>query len=260
MANLKKWFNSTFLRSVLIQIGIRSDNTSKEYEFQPWFEYRISPAEKGYTLYFTKPPSKQRYNNEIFSRMAGYNGHDLVMFLDYHYTASSDKKEFVRFVRYETLERLKKDLFESYRFALETAFEWVKEKEKEQENQHGQIANPTFPNGGQGLPTASLEETAGFPVGPDYGKIALNNKTHLEKFIQVLILLKELQAPGEKVEYMFSDFSFTDMAGFLRQFEKLANMRTNTLQRKISDANNALKMNDPRVIQLHKALQDFFYH
>ncbi|HEX9509094.1 MAG TPA: hypothetical protein VF939_01330 [Puia sp.] len=275
----KKWLGNTTFRGILSDIGFRFNNHMDESEFEPWFQYKIGPYEKGYTLYFPKQPNKQRYKNGIFLKMKEYSGSDLTHFLDYHYAAYPDKKGFVRFLRYEILEKLKLDISKPYRLNLEGAFEWVKEKEEE-----ARMANhaPT-----SGLPEAvsltnglSNDDQAVDSSLPAYqkkifskieadmndltrsysGKIVLNNKHHTEKLIQVLILIGDLKVPGKKAEQLFQHFSAMDLAAILRQVEEFGDQRTNTLQLKISAAKNDLDLNDPKVEKLTKALTDFFYH
>lgn len=286
----KKWLNSAFFRFLLLLFNIHYNNYSDEYEFEPWFQYEIGPYEKGYTLYFPKPPNKLQYMREIFLKIGEYTGIDLVNYVDYHYAAYPDKKAFVRFLRYEIQERIKLKIFESYRLKLETIFEWVKEKEAAAQPANASLADgpavltnglpgskaspdhsqgPDSPllNGGLILSLPAIEEnalsimqTSMNNMARSYaGKIVLNNQHHKEKIMQVLILLKDLKDPGKKAEQLFEHFSEMDLAAILRQLEEFSGERINTLQGKITAAKNNLDLNDPKVKKLTKALTDFFY-
>jgi hypothetical protein len=50
-----------------------------------------------------------------------------------------------------------------------------------------------------------------------------------------------------------------DMAALLRQFVQFGDYKTNTLQVKISGIKSEMKLNDPALENLVKALQDFFF-
>src|ERR1700733_12573655 len=103
-----KWFDKIFFRSMLAAFGFRSPYSRKEYDFKPYFQYAIGPYKPDYILYFPRQPYNQLYKNEIFSKMIEYRGHDLINYLDFHYAAYDDKKDFIRFLLYEASERLKK--------------------------------------------------------------------------------------------------------------------------------------------------------
>ena len=90
------------------------------------------------------------------------------------------------------------------------------------------------------------------------GKIVIDGQQQLERFIQLLILVKDLRAPGKSGELLFTSFSTTDIAAILRQFTELSNYKVNTLQKKIAECGSAMRSNgeaDP----LREALTRFFF-
>jgi len=251
------------MRFILFLFDFHPNHAVQEYEFEPWFEYKIGPPEKGPILYFPKQPNKQQYKNAIFGKMREYSGIDLPHFLDYHYAAYPDKKEFVRFLWYEILEKSKSDITQDRRLNLETALEWVKEKEPGTLIANAAASSLSDPTGNQ--PTApenilSRLEADMYEISRSYaGKIALNSQLHMEKLIQLLIIISDLRAPGKKIELLFEKFSAMDIAAILRQIEVFGDQRINTLQLKIPPARDHLNLNDPKVQKLIKALTDFFF-
>ena len=94
------------------------------------------------------------------------------------------------------------------------------------------------------------------------GNIEMNNHNHLEKVIQLFILLQTVQAPREilKAEQLFKKFSATDIASILHlHFGAFKNKKINTLQVKIREASERLNPNNSKVEKLTRALQEFFY-
>jgi len=94
------------------------------------------------------------------------------------------------------------------------------------------------------------------------GNIELNNHNHLEKLLQLFILLQTVQAPPQiaRGEQLFKRFSSTDLASILHlHFAAFKNKKINTLQVKIREATERLNPNNPKVQKLTEALQDFFY-
>lgn len=261
MAVPNKWFDKIFFRPVLAAFGFRSPHSMKEYDFKPYFKYSIGSYKRDYILYFTKQPYNQLYKNEIFAKMIEYRGHDLINYLDFHYAAYDDKKDFIRFLRYEASERLKTTRTDSnktgisyYKLNLEMTLEWVAEQsasidgQQQPENQHP-VPKREDP----------METTLGAITESYSGKIKLYNQHQMEKVIQVFILIQTMKAPGKKAELLFERFTKTDIAAILRQFAENNNKKDNTLQGYVTDANNMLRLEDPKVEKLVKALQDFFY-
>jgi len=276
----EKFFNKLFIRFLLSDFGFRSPYHQKKWEIIPYFQYKIGPYKSDYYLYFRRPPFLQRYKNEIFDKMSEYAGYDLTHYLEFHYSAFEDKKEFLRFVRYEISERRKwltSPKPTSYRVCLATSLEWVKEKELALSAELVQQARAIpFP---QMLPAPVPDPQS--PASPDSlvlaetlsaaelkmneltrsfsGKITLSNFHHQGRLIQLFILLKDLKTPGKKFQPLFKSFSSTDLAAILRQFEEFKDKKINTLQGNITDSNKELRLDDPKIEQLNKALIDFFF-
>jgi hypothetical protein len=91
------------------------------------------------------------------------------------------------------------------------------------------------------------------------GSISMFGEHHLERMVQLLILVKELSATGTMGQPLFRSFSNTDLAAVMRQFEAFRGMRLNTIQKKITEMAGKLRANDPKTVQVMKALTDFFY-
>ena len=221
----EKFFNKLFIRFLLSDFGFRSPYHQKKWEIIPYFQYKIGPYKSDYYLYFRRPPFLQRYKNEIFDKMSEYAGYDLTHYLEFHYSAFEDKKEFLRFVRYEISERTKwltSPKPTSYRVCLETSLEWVKEKESQLLPSHVQDAkSPASPDSLILAETLSAAELKMNELTQSFsGKITLNNFHHQGRLIQLFILLKDLKAPGKKFQPLFKSFSSTDLAAILRQFEE----------------------------------------
>src|SRR5882757_343169 len=242
MRILKRWRNSEPLRYLLTLIGFRHNNDNKEYEFVPYFQYKIGPYESDHTLYFDVKPSKLNYHREIFTKMVEYKGYSLIGYLDYHYNAYTNKKEFLRFIRYETLEKLIPGPVGTYRTTLELILEWEKEEGNKLEKEYTDLSK-----GSRDLGAPSLEAAMNSLIGPFSGKIELNNQLNTEKFTQLFILTLGQRSSGRDGEYLFKNFSDTDLAVILHHFEHLGHLRLNTLQKKVAEARKNLRLDDPRV-------------
>jgi hypothetical protein len=94
------------------------------------------------------------------------------------------------------------------------------------------------------------------------GNIELNNQNHLFKVLKLFKLLKDVQAPVEKVrgEQLFRRFSDTDIAAILRlHFADFKSKQPNTVQVNIKKADESIPDKSPKVKKLEEALQDYFY-
>ena len=266
----KKLLDRPFFRILFGTGDPERQNNGFEYEFTPYFQYRIAPYEDGYLLYFTQKPDRARYKNAIFKKMSEFSGHTVAAYLDHHYAVYDDKKDFLRFLRYELQERIKRNEMQAgvqqaerqeklqrneyqerlrltdthlHLLAMQTAFEWVKEQEA------------LLPD----RPLLETEWKMEDMTWPYIGKIAFNNQSHKEKFIQLLILLQNLKTPGAKGQQLFHRCTSTDLASILRQMEENNSKRDNTLQGYITRANQNLDPNDPPIQKLEAALLNFFY-
>jgi hypothetical protein len=208
--------------------------------------------------------------------------------LDFHYAAYSNKNDFLKFLQYEIADRLKQSGKKANRPKLESARDWVTEKQQElQKSQQAELRREIeagvrefFPVG-QAMTEkdtdkaiemlsermekiiANTEEQLASITGAFVtGNIVLNNKNHEEQLIQVLKLLQTVQAPSKKgkVELLFKKFADIDIAAILKfHFEAYQTQKLNTVQTKVSSANELLRNNNPKVQKLTAALQEFFY-
>lgn len=293
MISRQRLFSNMFLRNMLADFGSRSTRSNVPGNFTPYFQYKIGRYLPDYFLYFPKEPFVTRYKNEAFNKLQEYSGYDIIKYLEFHYTAYSDKTEFLKFLRYELSERLtgrpRKTFYQKLRYALE----WVEERQLELRPQPENVWNGKTAQGGKDRllqeNTEGNQDPAGYPVEAiskkltDWleqimasteekmesltssfitGHIELNNHNHLEKVIQLFVLLQTVQAPPKmaRAEQMFKRFSATDIASMLHlHFEAYKDKRINTLQVKIREATERLNPANPKVQQLSAALQAFFY-
>lgn len=288
----QRLFSNMFLRNMLTDLVSRS-TPSTAGNFTPYFQYKTGPYQPDYYLYFPREPFVTRYKNEIFNKLQEYSGYDLIRYLEFHYIAYPDQTDFLRFLQYEVSERLARPPRTSLQQKLQQAQQWVVEKQQEIQLQReaelkGKIdqgVKDVFSKGNidasqkeveqaaQALSQmlagymeqllASTEErieslTSSFVTG----NIELNNHSHLEKLIQLFILLQTVQAPQKiaRGEQLFRKFSATDIASILHlHFEAFKDKRINTLQVRIREAGELLNPSNAKVQKLSAALQDFFY-
>lgn len=279
----QRLFSNMFIRNMLTDFGNRSAESNKG-KCTPYFQFKIEKYQPDYFLYFPKEPFVVRYKNEIFNKLQEYTGFDITRYLEFHYKEYGDKAAFLKFLKYESSERLKMNLARRFRQKLQSVQEWIIEKEQElkcfstatSENKilaanfvinktSDDVDNDLLQNTRfklhQLITTAEdqMEELVkSFPTGA----IQLNNHYHLEKVIQALILLQTVKAPDKiaKGEQLFKGFSATDLAFMLNlHFAEFKNMKPNTVQVKIKECNDRIKPDNNKVRQLTEALQDFFY-
>ncbi len=282
-----------FLRNMLADFGSRSISPNIQGNFTAYFQYKIGNYQPDYYLYFPKEPFVTRYKNEAFNKLQEYTGYDLIQYLEFHYTAYSDKPDFLRFLQYELSERLMKKSRKSLFQKLQYSLEWVREKQQELQLQRDGVRKEKIDQSvrkmlfQENIETnqkdieyaamtitkklsdcieqimASTEHrmeslTSSFITG----HIELNNHNHLEKVMQLFILLQTVQAPLKiaRAEQMFKRFSATDIASILHlHFEAFKDKKINTLQVKIREATQRLNPSNPKVQKLSAAMQDFFY-
>ena len=93
------------------------------------------------------------------------------------------------------------------------------------------------------------------------GNIELNNHNNLDRLIQLYILLQTIKSPDSVLEdKLFKRNSSTDLASILHlHFRAFKSKKFNTVQVKITECSDRLKINDPKVQKLVRALNDFFY-
>lgn len=261
-----------FLRNVLADFGGRSAYSRTPGNFTPYFQYRIGDFQQDYYLYFPEEPFRAQYENEIFNKLTEYKGADISVYLDFHFQAFDDKKVFLHFVQYGLTERSKLNISSNRRSKFQLAQEWVKEQQLalKVENSDLSSAPPILIEQTsqqiQGLIDKMITDTEDkFTAVADMlpsGSIELNNRSHEEKLIQLLILLQQVQAPPQvaKAELVFKKFTAADIASILHlHFDVFRDNKINTLQRKVGDQMQRIKPNHPKIKKLSEALQEFFY-
>ena len=268
---------------MLSDFGSRSADSNKG-KFTPYFQYKIGKYQPDHFLYFPKEPFTIRYKNEVFNKLQEYTGYDIVRYLEFHYTDYTDKAAFLLFLKYETTERLKKNLTHKFQQKLQSVQEWIIEKEQELKSLSvtkledetldadleinkvsNYIDNDLLQNTAlkfQQLVTTVEDQLGELVSSFPTGSIQLNNRSHVEKVIQALILLQTVKAPDKiaKSEQLFKGFSATDLAFILNlHFSEFKNMKPNTVQVKVKECNDRIKPDNIKVRKLTEALQDFFY-
>lgn len=288
MGFIKKLFTNMFLRNMLSDFGVRSSNSMKNDAITPFFQYKIGSYQRDYFLYFPKEPFVVQYTNEIFNKLLEYNGFQIIKYLEFHYSLYIDKYDFIRFLQYEILERLKRKPGKNRLLKLQSAFDWVMEKTQDAQIAQRQAIQHDIEqkvrlaieskhtNKEESINlTKSLTESitnvltniiekaekridtlvSSYPTG----NIQLNNHAHLEKVIQTLILLQTVKAPDKiaKGEQLFKSFSTTDLAFLLNlHFLTFKSMKPNTVQVRIKEYNDRLRLESPKVQKLADALRD----
>jgi hypothetical protein len=222
--------------------------------------------------------------------MYEYSGHDIARYLEFHYKACADKGEFERFLQYEISERLKHQVTRTYRLKLQSTLAWLAEKQETQKNaretvlkrQIEQDIRATLVNQtdapvdlesavqkfSEMIASRSdqilsiTEEKIGLLTDSFItGNIELNNHNHLEKLIQLYLLIQSIKVPeGGPEDKLFKRNSSTDLASILHlHFKAFKDKKFNTVQVKITECSDRLMINNPKVQKLMKALTDFFY-
>lgn len=268
----QKLFSNMFLRNMLADFGGRTAYSRASGNFTPYFQYKIGDFQQDYYLYFPKEPFRLRYENESFNKLSEYNGADISQYLDFHFQAFPEKQSFLHFVHYGLTERSKLNISSSFRSKFQLAQEWVKEQqlalklEKGDQSSASPILIEQTSQQFQGLIDQLITDTedkftAVANMLPS-GNIELNNRSHEEKLIQLLILLQQVQAPPQvaKAELVFKKFTAADIASILHlHFDAFRDNKINTLQRKVGDQMQRIKPNHPKIKKLSEALQEFFY-
>lgn len=285
----QRLFSKMFFRNMKADLFGRSAYSKEPGSFTPFFQYKIAPNNpRDYHLYFPCEPYAQQYYNEIFNKLFTFKAFDIVGYLEFHYEAYLKKNVFLRFIQYEVNDRLKQSHKNGNRYKLESAKEWITEKQQGLQNSQqaelrkeietgvreffpvGQTMNELETDsaieklsGRMEKILANAEEQLTNITGAFMtGKIVLNNQNHEQQLIQVLKLLQTVQACPQKgrMELLFKKFADIDIAAILRfHFEAFQNQKLNTVQTKVSSANERLRINNPKVQKLTVALQEFFY-
>lgn len=255
-----KLTNNLFVRTLLRAFHLLAPDSSKQ-PLTPYFQYRIGPYQRDHFLYFLEEPSWLRYRYEAFDKMNSMAGYDIPRFLDFHYSAYPDKEDFRRFLRYEIAARVA-SLKKHPKYAdheYEVVLNWLREQEQLEQLEAAKIAAAAVTNGDDRV-SDLLEEKLAEAHRSFAGKIVINGQQQMVRFIQLMILVKDLRGPaqGKVGEALFSSFSTTDMAAILRQFTELHEYKLNTLQKKITECNDEMR-GDARFAPLEAALVRYFF-
>lgn len=288
----KRMLSNMFLRNMISDLFGRSGNYNAPGTFIPYFQYKIGDYQTDHFLYFQKEPFGLRYYNEFFNKLNEYFPGHIPDYLEFHFSAYSDKQGFLKFLRHEISGRLKQKIGKTRSQKLEIAQEWVWEKLRELHSQQ-QIAlkleiekdvreilpaetTVNFENIENIAKTLSERladhidhimvstEERMQTLTESYitGNIGLVNKNHEEKVMKLFKLIQKVQAPQHvaKAEQLFGKFSDTDIAAILRlHFEAFKSKRLNTVQTNIKSADERIPDKSPKVQKLEEALQQFFY-
>jgi hypothetical protein len=290
----QRLFSNMFLRNMLADFGNRSAYSRQPGKFIPYFQYKIGGYHPDHYLYFPSEPYTRRYHNEIFNKLCEYKGYDIITYLDFHYSAFPDKRDFLRFLQYEIADRLKKRPNQGRRQKLQAAMEWVSEQQEELQRSQQTALQLEIEQGVKeivldGQPgiirtdnetaiselsaklsdrmeqimTTTEERMQSLTDSYVTGNIELNNQNHKEKVIKFFILLQRVQAPRHisRSEQLFKRFSDIDIAAILRlHFDDFKSIQHNSIQKThIKKADELIPDKSPKVIKLEEALRDFIY-
>lgn len=122
---LRNWlFSNMFLRNMLADLGFRWDRRHKD--FTPFFQYKIGRQQPDNYLYFKKAPDNIQYTDAIINHLLKCNSvYEMESFLDFHYRAYGDKKEFLRFLYWTAKLELPALSHTESRLRLLTVLDWV---------------------------------------------------------------------------------------------------------------------------------------
>lgn len=289
----RKLLSNMFIRNMTADLFGRSAYSKTPGDFIPYFLYKIGHYQADFYLYFPKEPYAIRYYNEIFNKLYEYKGYDIINYLEFHFNTYPNKHDFLRFLRYEIADRLKRRLQKANQLKLQAASEWVAEKQQElQQAQQAKLKQEIEADVREILPTetpfsqksietiakalsekltdridlimASTEERMQ-TIAESYvtGRIELNNQSYKEKLIKLFKLLQRVKAPQHiaKAEQLFKSFSDVDIAAILRlHFEPYKSKQHNSIQKTdIKKADESILDKSPKVQKLEEALQQFFY-
>jgi len=279
-----KLFSKPIFRNIADTFGGRSAYSREDKTFVPYFQYRIGDYQSDYFLYFDKEPHRRLYTNEIFNKLNEYNGYDIIRYLEFHFENCTDKNDFLRFLSYEVSERMKL-VVKNRRMKLQSAIDWVAEKQKEiqqtrqqeiekevqaiLQNQSGsshvsiekelQVLSEKLSSYIENLVANAEKSMQEITRSFTTGNIQLNNRNHEDKLIQLLVLLNETKDTG--TEQLFKKFSLSDIAAILRlHFDAFSDKKLNTVQKNVAEQQQAVyTTKSEKVKALAKALSDFFY-
>jgi len=275
---------------MLTAFGSRTPYATKTKTFVAYFQYKIGPYQPDYYLYFARKPYLQVYKNEIFNKMYEYEGYDLIRYLETHYATFEDKSDFIRFLRYEIAERQKQPVPKTHKLKLQVTSDWLTERQNANQAAHEGLLKAQIERdvrstldgqGGSSIETdkiaadlseklaASLnkilstteEKMGDLTEALTTGNIELNNQHNLIRLIHLNLLIQSIEiVRGSLTEKLFKRNTNMDLASILHlHYRAFKGQQINTVQAKIGKASEDLKINDPKVQKLTKALTEFFY-
>jgi hypothetical protein len=233
--------------------------------FQPgirYFQYEIGPYRTDYLLHFRREPHWELYKNEIFNKLDEFTGYDLARYLNFHYDPYEGKAEFLRFLRYETSERIRylRKRTTSWRIKLEMVLAWVEEQERLLDRAVVDTTPVAISAGHPDKVQPNAEESDLKEMSPSQiGRIEVSEERNLDRVIQLLLLLKDVTAPGQPLWPVFRRFKQNDIAAIMAQFEAFNGKQRNTIEKRIIQCRQNLPLTDPKTVRLNKALAEFFY-
>jgi hypothetical protein len=121
--------NNSFLRNVGLIFGEIDNYPSSPGNFTPYFRYEIGAYQDDFTLYFPKLPKPKLYYNYIFLKLWAYNPQDAIKFIEDHYRAYTDKKDFLLFLKRQLQHRSAVFKEGSNRLSITTiCLDWVNDE------------------------------------------------------------------------------------------------------------------------------------
>jgi hypothetical protein len=286
----ERLFSHIFFRSLLTAFGNRTPYAAKTKTFVAYFQYKIGPYQSDYYLYFAKQPYLKVYKNEIFNKMYEYEGYNVIRYLETHYAAFEDKPDFIRFLQYEISERQKQPVPKTHKLKFQLTSHWLAEKQSANQAAQERMLKAQIDHDvrsaldGQGGSSCDIDEivhslseklatrldqvlsTTEEKMGVlteslITGNIELNNQHNLTRLIHLYLLIQSIEiVRGSSAEKLFKRNTNMDLACILHlHYRAFKGKQINTVQAKISQTSEDLKINDPKVQKLTKVLTEFFY-
>jgi len=121
--------NNNFLRNVGL-VSLDLDNYSNTRgNFTPYFRYEAGSYRDDFILYFPKLPNPRQYYNYIFLKLWAYNPQDAIKYIEDHYAAYPDKKDFLLFMKRQLQYRSARTKKGSNLLSIATiSLEWVNDE------------------------------------------------------------------------------------------------------------------------------------
>jgi len=121
--------NNSFLRNVGLIFGEIDNYPNSPGNFTPYFRYEIGAYQDNFTLYFPKLPKPKLYYNYIFLKLWAYNPQDAIKFIEDHYRAYPDKKDFLLFLKRQLQYRAVRFKNGSNQLSITTiSLDWINEQ------------------------------------------------------------------------------------------------------------------------------------